>query len=99
MKIFYFLFFILISSNGFTHECILKGISAEEITIYNSCKADLRLNPKKGDNINSNALNKSLLKVKIQKLKNENVKLKNQLLDLKFRLNSIMSSINSYIKN
>jgi len=99
MKIFYFLFFFLISSTSFAHECILKGTSAKEITIYNSCKADLRLNPKRIDNSNSNDLNKSLFKVKIQKLKDKNKKLKNQLLDLKLRLNSIMISINSYINN
>jgi len=99
MKIFYFLFFFLISSTGFAHECILKGTSAKEITIYNACKADLRLNPKSIDNSNSNDLNKSLFKVKIQKLKDENKKLKNQLLDLKLRLRSIMISINSYINN
>lgn len=97
MKIFYFLFFFLISSTSFAHDCILNGTSAKEITIYNSCKADLRLNPKKIDNLQSDELNKSLFKVKIQKLKDENKRLKNQLRDLKFRLNSIIISINSYI--
>ena len=99
MKIFYFLFFFFISSTSFAHECILKGTSALEITIYNSCKADLRLNPKRIDNSNSNDLNKTLFKIKIKKLRDENKKLKNQLLDLKLRLNSIMISINSYINN
>ena len=40
MKIFYFLFFILVSNASMSHECVLQGTSAKEITIYNSCKAD-----------------------------------------------------------
>ena len=92
MKIFYFLFFILISSKSFTHECVLQGTSAKDITIYNSCKADQTKNkPANKD------LNNMLLKEKIKKLRKENKNLKNQLLDLKIRLNSILDRVNSYI--
>ena len=60
MKIFYFLFFILISNASMSHECVLQGTSAKEITIYNSCKAD------KSKNKPSNKdLNNMLLKNKI----------------------------------
>ena len=34
MKIFYFLIFIFIYSQSHAHECVLKGTSAKEITIY-----------------------------------------------------------------
>ena len=92
MKIFYFLFFILISNVSMSHECVLQGTSAKEITIYNSCKAD------KSKNKSSNKdLNNMLLKNKIKTLKKENNNLKNQLLDLKIRLGNILNRINSYI--
>ena len=78
MKIFYFLFFIFIYSQTQAHECVLKGTSAKDITIYNACKADAK--NKKPIN---NDLNNTLLKAKIKKLKNENNNLKNQLLDIK----------------
>ena len=42
MKIFYFLFFIFIYSQSQAHECVLKGTSAKDITIYNTCKADAK---------------------------------------------------------
>ena len=92
MKIFYFLFFIFISFKSLAHECVLKGTSANDITIYNACKADARQNKPKNDDLNN-----SLLKVKIKKLKEENKKLKNQLFDLKIRLNSLLERVNSYI--
>jgi len=92
MKIFYFLFFIFIFSQSFAHECVLKGTSAKDITIYNTCKADAK--NKKPIN---NDLNNTLLKAKIKKLKNENNNLKNQLLDIKIRLNSLLARVNSYI--
>jgi hypothetical protein len=92
MKFFYFLILILISSNSLAHECILNGTSAKEITIYNSCKADLSIRKP----IN-NDLNNSLLKAKIKKLKDENNNLKNQFLDLKIRLNVILNRVNSYL--
>ena len=92
MKIFYFLLFILVSNASMSHECVLKGTSAKEITIYNSCKAD------KSNNKSSNKdLNNMLLKNKIKTLKKENNNLKNQLLDLKIRLGNILNRINSYV--
>ena len=90
MKIIFISFFIFISSQISAHECILQGTSAEEITIYNACKADLK---KRGP---STDLNNSLLKVKIKELKSENKNLKNQLLDLKIRLNSLLQRVDSY---
>ena len=86
MKIIFISFFIFISSQISAHECILQGTSAEEITIYNACKADLK---KRGP---STDLNNSLLKVK-----SENKNLKNQLLDLKIRLNSLLQRLESYL--
>ena len=92
MKIFYVLFFILVSSPSMSHECVLQGTSAKEITIYNSCKAD------KSKNKSSNKdLNNMLLKKQLKKLKIENNNLKNKLLDLKIRLGNILNRINSYI--
>ena len=60
MKIIYFLFFIFYSPNILGHADILNGTSAKEITIYNSCKADLSIRKP----IN-NDLNKSLYKVQV----------------------------------
>ena len=91
MKIIFISFFILISSQISAHECILQGTSAEEITIYNACKADLKKRAPSTD------LNNSLLKVKIKELKSENKNLKNQLLDLKIRLNSLLQRVDSYL--
>ena len=91
MKIVFLSFFILISSHISAHECILKGTSAKEITIYNACKADLKKHAPSAD------LNKSLLKIKIKELKSENRNLKNQLLDLKIRLNSLLQRVDSYL--
>ena len=91
MKIIFISFFILISSQISAHECILQGTSAKEITIYNSCKADLK---KRGP---STDLNNSLLKVKIKELKSENKNLKNKLLDLKIRLNSLLQRVDTYL--
>ena len=91
MKIIFISFFIFISSQISAHECILQGTSAEEITIYNACKADLK---KRGP---STDLNNSLLKVKIKELKSENKNLKNQLLDLKIRLNSLLQRVDTYL--
>ena len=92
MKIVYFLFFIFYSANSYSHYCILKGTSAEEITIYNSCKANQSIQkPAHSD------LNKSLHKVQIKKLVKENQNLRNQLLDVKIRLNAVIGIINSYI--
>ena len=91
MKIIFISFFILISSQISAHECILKGTSAKEITIYNACKADLKKRPPSSD------LSNSLLKLKIKELKNENKNLKNQLLDLKIRLNSLLQRVDSYL--
>ena len=91
MKIIFISFFIFISSQISAHECILQGTSAEEITIYNACKADLK---KRGP---STDLNNSLLKVKIKELKSENKNLKNQLLDLKIRLNSLLQRLETYL--
>jgi hypothetical protein len=91
MKIIFISFFIFISSQISAHECILQGTSAEEITIYNACKADLK---KRGP---STDLNNSLLKVKIKELISENKNLKNQLLDLKIRLNSLLQRVDSYL--
>ena len=91
MKIIFISFFIFISSQISAHECILQGTSAEEITIYNTCKADQK------NQAPSKNLNNSLLKLKIKELKNENKNLKNQLLDLKIRLNSLLQRVNSYL--
>ena len=91
MKIIFISFFIFISSQISAHECILQGTSAEEITIYNACKADLK---KRGP---STDLNNSLLKVKIKELKSENKNLKNKLLDLKIRLNSLLQRVDTYL--
>ena len=91
MKIILISFFILISSQISAHECILQGTSAKEITIYNACKADLKKQTPSAD------LNNSLLRVKIKELKSENKNLKNQLLDLKFRLNSLLQRVDSYL--
>jgi len=91
MKIIFISFFIFISSQILAHECVLKGTSAEEITIYNTCKADQK------NQAPSKNLNNSLLKLKIKELKNENKNLKNQLLDLKIRLNSLLQRVNSYL--
>ena len=91
MKIIFISFFIFISSQISAHECILQGTSAEEITIYNTCKAD------KKNQVPSKNLNNSLLKLKIKELKNENKNLKNQLLDLKIRLNSLLQRVDSYL--
>ena len=63
MKIIFISFFIFISSQISAHECILQGTSAEEITIYNTCKAD------KKNQAPSKNLNNSLLKLKIKELK------------------------------
>jgi len=47
-----------------SHECVLQGTSAKEITIYNSCKAD------KSKNKPSNKdLNNMLLKNKVKIIK------------------------------
>ena len=91
MKIIFISFFIFISSQISAHECILQGTSAEEITIYNTCKAD------KKNQAPSKNLNNSLLKLKIKELKNENKNLKNQLLDLKIRLNSLLQRVDTYL--
>ena len=91
MKIIILSFFILFSPQILAHECILKGTSAEEITIYNTCKADEK------SQAPSKNLNNSLLKLKIKELKNENKNFKNQLLDLKIRLNSLLQRVDSYL--
>ena len=91
MKIIFISFFIFISLQISAHECILQGTSAEEITIYNTCKAD------KKNQAPSKNLNNSLLKLKNKELKNENKNLKNQLLDLKIRLNSLLQRVDSYL--
>ena len=91
MKIIFISFFIFISSQISAHECILQGTSAEEITIYNACKADLK---KRGP---IKDLNNSLLKVKIKELISENKNLKNQLLDLKIRINSLLQRVDTYL--
>ena len=91
MKIIILSYFILFSPQILAHECVLKGTSAEEITIYNTCKADQK------NQAPSKNLNNSLLKLKIKELKNENKNLKNQLLDLKIRLNSLLQRVDSYL--
>ena len=91
MKIIILSFFILFSPQILAHECVLKGTSAEEITIYNTCKADQK------NQAPSKYLNNSLFKLKIKELKNENKNLKNQLLDLKIRLNSLLQRVDSYL--
>ena len=91
MKIIFISFLIFISSQISAHECILRGTSAEEITIYNTCKADQK------NQAPSKNLNNSLLKLKNKELKNENKNLKNQLLDLKIRLNSLLQRVDSYL--
>ena len=90
MKIIILSFFILFSPQILAHECVLKGTSAEEITIYNTCKADQKYQAP------SKNLNNSL-KLKNKELKNENKNLKNQLLDLKIRLNSLLQRVDSYL--
>jgi len=92
MKIFYFLFLIIFSLKAYAHECVLQGTSAQDITIYNACKSDLKknTNPHKD-------LNNAFLKNKIKELKEENKLLKNQLLDIKVRLKSIINNIQSYV--
>jgi hypothetical protein len=91
MKIFYFLFLISFSFQVYAHECVLKGTSAKDITIYNACKSDL----KKNDHSNK-GLNDKLMKNKIKKLKEENKILKNQLLEIRLRLNSLIKNIQIY---
>ena len=90
MKIIILSFFIF-SHQISAHDCVLKGTSAEEITIYNTCKADQK------NQVPSKNLNNSLLKLKIKELKNENKNLKNKLLDLKIRLNSLLQRVDSYL--
>ena len=60
MKIIILSFFILFSHQISAHDCVLKGTSAEEITIYNTCKADQK------NQAPSKNLNNSLLKLKIK---------------------------------
>ena len=79
-------------SNVKAHDCILKGTSAEEITIYNTCLASSKQNKSK------NSVTKGMMKMKIQNLKNENLSLKNKLLDVKIRFNNLKSIIDSYTK-
>ena len=84
-------FLILINANVKAHECVLSGTSAKEITIYNTCLAQ---NTKKGS---KSSLTESMLKVKIKKLKKENLSLKKKLLDLKIRFNNLNSILELYI--
>ena len=84
-------FIIIFSFKAYTHECVLQGTSAKDITIYNACKSDL----KKNDHSNK-ALNNALMKNKIKKLKEENKMLKNQLLEIRLRLNSLIKNIQIY---
>ena len=95
MKFFSFLTFLLviISPTIKAHECILSGTTPKEIMIYNSCLANSK------QKTNNQSLNESILKVKIDKITNENLALKNKLLDLKFRFDKFKFILDSYIKN
>ncbi len=75
------------------HECILTGTTAKEITIYNTCLAN------KTSKKSNQSVTNSVLKSKIEKLKNENLSLKNKLLDLKIRFDSFKSILDIYAKN
>ena len=95
MKLFSYIILILFtfSAKIQAHECILSGTNAKEISIYNACLANSKQQTKKS------SINESLLKVKLQKLKNENTDLKNKLLDLKIRFNNIKSILDRYVSN
>ena len=73
------------------HQCILSGTTAKEITIYNTCLAN-----SKKENYNS-SLNESILKVKLEKLKKENMDLKNKLLKLKIKFDNFKFILDSYV--
>ncbi len=85
-------FLILFTVNVKAHECILSGTTAKEITIYNTC---LSQDKKKENKI---SLTESMMKVKINKLKKENLFLKNKMLDLKIRFNKLNSILDLYLK-
>ena len=90
--IFPILFLILFSFNVKAHDCILMGTSAEEITIYNTCLVHSKQKEPKISVTNS------MMKIKLQKLKNENLSLKNKLLDIRLRFDNLRSIIDSYTK-
>ena len=73
------------------HQCILSGTTANEITIYNT-----RLANSKKENYNS-SLNESILKVKLEKLKKENMDLKKKLLKLKIKFDNFKFILDSYV--
>ncbi len=73
------------------HQCILSGTTAKEITIYNTCLAN-----SKKENYNS-SLNESILKVKLEKLKKENMDLKKKLLKLKIKFDNFKFILDSYV--
>tara|TARA_B100000965_G_C19495922_1_gene715221 strand:+ start:833 stop:1123 length:291 start_codon:yes stop_codon:yes gene_type:complete len=85
-------FLILFTVNVKAHECVLSGTTAKEITIYNTC---LSQDKKKENKI---SLTESMMKVKINKLKKENLFLKNKMLDLKIRFNKLNSILDLYLK-
>ena len=93
MKCFLYLFIILIfmSHDIKAHQCILSGTTAKEITIYNTCLAN-----SKKENYNS-SLNESILKVKLEKLKKENMDLKKKLLKLKIKFDNFKFILDSYV--
>ena len=84
-------FLILITVNVKAHECVLSGTSAKEITIYNTCLTQSKKKETK------TSLTESMLKVKIKKLKKENLSIKKKLLDLKIRFNKLNSILDLYI--
>ena len=90
--IFPILFLILFTFNVKAHDCILTGTSAEEITIYNTCLAHSKQKKPK------NWVTNSMMKLKLQKLKNENLSLKNKLLDIRLRFDNLKSIIDSYTR-
>ena len=73
------------------HQCVLSGTTAKEITIYNTCLAN-----SKKENYNS-SLNESILKVKLEKLKKENMDLKKKLLKLKIKFDNFKFILDSYV--
>ena len=92
MKQLFIIFLLLINNEVNAHECVLKGTTAEEITIYNTCLAH-----SKNRKLEKNSLTESMLKLKLEKLRKQNLNLKNKLLDLKIRFDSLKSLIDKYV--
>ena len=85
--IFSFLFITLKSNSIFSHECILKDTTPQEITIYNACLSQ------KSSKHNLDAKKVQEMEQKIKKLENENLLLKNKLLVFKKKIYNFLNSI------